>query len=136
MKFDTENAALYTGLFSQNVCILKTRMRSHKGLSGTAYHNSDPKSLIKCSFITLSHLLFSTPRNTIVCAEIPSSHHPRAYASAENQMLFMLEHIGANQCFKFLNVIDFSKMLCHGMETEAVEGLEVDVGFHGGKNTQ
>ena len=51
-------------------------------------------------------------------------------------MLFLLEHIGVNQLFKLLNLIDFGERFCHGIETEAVVGLEIDVGFHGGKITQ
>ena len=32
-----------------------------------------------------------------------------------------------------LNVIDFNEIFRYGIETEAVVGLEVDVGFHGAK---
>jgi hypothetical protein len=62
---------------------------------------------------------------------IPKEH---IVASAENQILLMLEHIGANQGFKLLNLVDFNEMLCHGVEAEAVEWPEVDIIFHGCKD--
>jgi hypothetical protein len=52
------------------------------------------------------------------------------------RVLFAFENIGANQFFKFLNLIDFDEILRHGIETETVVRLEIDIGFHGGKNTQ
>ena len=57
-------------------------------------------------------------------------------AATENQVLLMLEHVGANQVFKLLNVIDFNEIFRYGVEAETVVRFEVDVGFHGGKNTQ
>ena len=44
-------------------------------------------------------------------------------STAENQVLFVFENIGANQFFKFLNLIDFGEISCHGMEAEAVVRL-------------
>ena len=55
-------------------------------------------------------------------------------ASTENQILLMLEHIGANQGLKLLNLIDFNEMLCHGVEAEAVEWPKVDIIFPGCKD--